>query len=73
MAGAKDQAAQMFAVLKTKIGSHTIDGVTIRAGEVAAVAKETVDKMCPETTPVKIFDSAEKAKTFLDSLKALNS
>ena len=63
-------ADQVFGVYTLEHGSYTIGDTRFTPQAVVPTAKETADKACEETSPVKFFATAEAASEYAGKLKA---
>jgi hypothetical protein len=63
-------AGQVFGVYTLEHGSYTIGDARFTPQAVVPTAKETADKACEETSPVKFFSTPEAASEYVGKLKA---
>jgi hypothetical protein len=61
---------QVFGVYTLEHGSYTIGDTRFTPHTVVPTAKETADKACDETSPVKFFATADAATEYVGKLKA---
>lgn len=59
-----------YGVLQADSGSYALDGVRFEAFTTTPVDAATVEKACPDNSPVKFFDTAEQAAADVARLRA---
>ncbi|GIU80178.1 MAG: hypothetical protein KatS3mg005_3416 [Bryobacteraceae bacterium] len=66
----KKQNAKLWAVFQRPAGSLTLGAVRLAPFAAVAVDPATAALACPETTPVRFFDSEKSAEAEIERIRA---